>query len=333
MTSPEPPITIERPSDLPGSPMSAVIGWDQSCLTCGYNLRDLALRDACPECGTLVNIAIRRTRMVYQPVRWISRLRWGSLFGLIGVVLGSMLAAHVGLMIGMVFWGSSLWDLLWFWMPFVGSCGVASLALGLLLLSWGAPTGCRRNIIAERIVRVAAGLVLLAACTIAVASTVNWWYSLAPGTSSYGYVTMTSSFDAANGVAWFGLTLASPFLYFAGIAQLKAVARLIPSARCIRYLRWNFWLSIGFVVVFFLAYMSWVLIMMSSAMRASAAYQSNPNAPLPTDPWYDWIPAAIIMGYTAFWFIQSLVVFVTLHRALSRTLREAVRIQLTLAQR
>ena len=78
MAQEDQPITIDKPTDLPGAPMSAIIGFDFPCCFCGYNLNSLALSGTCPECGAAVNDALRGSRMQYQPLAWIQRLKIGA---------------------------------------------------------------------------------------------------------------------------------------------------------------------------------------------------------------------------------------------------------------
>lgn len=51
---------------------------DVVCLSCGYNLRGLSLRSACPECGTPMLQAVHGNYLRYSDPRWIQRLATGA---------------------------------------------------------------------------------------------------------------------------------------------------------------------------------------------------------------------------------------------------------------
>lgn len=309
--------------------MSSVIGWDQPCLICGYNLKHLALRDDCPECGTTVNFAIRRTRMVYQPIAWIRRLLLGATLALIGSALSVLLVISIAPTLA---FGSMLTMDYPFWFEFafpaIGALGFSVLASGMLLLSWGAPPGCKRRVVAEWMTRSASALVLLAAVVIAVL-TVLHWYEKTSATTAYGYITASSGYTYdVIAIAWILGTLAFPFMFFPGIVQLRLLADLVPSPRSVRRTWWTFWLAIGCIGAFMIAYTVQIMLIMQSSRAQMNAYNANPNGPYPDDPWFMHLPVYIMLAIVIGCIPQVCWMFFRLRRDLAVVAKEAVRLRL-----
>ena len=213
------PITIEKPSDLPGSPMSAVIGFDQPCGFCGYNIRSLALVGACPECGAKINDAIRGSRMRYQPIGWIRRLRFGAGMAFWGV-LGLMLVSIVWTVFATLDASSSnWWTPQWIWWTqlavFVGS--VEALAIGMILLSWSAPIRVRRKQLRAAVTRTSALCISISGPVMTMA-----------GVHSYLSTNSNSAVVMTGIITWVLIVIGAPLLYFFGLSQISVVAGLIP---------------------------------------------------------------------------------------------------------
>ena len=77
-TTPNQPITIEKPADLLGAPMSSLLGYDHPCIECDYNLRGLAIGASCPECNSPVTDSLKRRLLRYANPQYIRRLRSGA---------------------------------------------------------------------------------------------------------------------------------------------------------------------------------------------------------------------------------------------------------------
>ncbi len=77
-TTPNQPITIEKPADLPGAPMSSLLGYDHPCLECDYNLRGLAIGASCPECNSPVTDSLKKRLLRYADPQYIRKLRSGA---------------------------------------------------------------------------------------------------------------------------------------------------------------------------------------------------------------------------------------------------------------
>jgi len=328
MTHDAPPITLSKPSELPGSPMSSVIGWDQPCLVCGYNLKHLALRDSCPECGTTVNFAIRRTRLVYQPLPWIRRLRLGAMLALVGSVLSVLLILAMAPTLA---FGSMLSMDYPFWfgfaLPAIGALGVSLLASGMLLLSWGAPPGCKRRVLAERMTRSASALVLLAAVVIAMLTVIHRYEQISTS-NAYGYYSPSTGYTyGIIAIAWVLGILAFPFMFFPGIVQLRLLASLIPSPRSVRQTWWTFWLTIGNIGAFVIVYTVQIMLFVRSSRAQLAAYNANPNGPYPDDPWYEYLPLYIMLAIIIGSVLQVCWMFFRLRLDLSTVAAEAVKIR------
>ncbi len=322
-----PPITLEKPSQLPGAPMSALIGWDQACLICKYNLKHLALHESCPECGTPVNIAIRRSRMVYQPIVWIQRLLLGATVALVGAVMSIALVVYLGAISS--FTMNWTWDYpFWFEfaLPVIGSLGVGVLATGMLLISWGSPPGCKRRVVAEWITRCASALVLIAAITLAALTAFHWYQEQIGSGNQYGYSTVSAGYTyGVIGIAWVLCTIAFPFMFFAGIAQLRLLASLIPSSRSTRRIRWTFWLAIGGAGTLAVAFFVQIMLYMGAAQAQSNAYSANPNGPFPDDPWYIDLPTYFMALLAVGFVLQTCWMFFGLRRDLAKVVGEAAK--------
>jgi len=60
---------------------------DIACLQCGYDLRSLPIDSHCPECGTSVEVSLRRDNLAQSDPAYIRRLQIAALLSLFGVVL------------------------------------------------------------------------------------------------------------------------------------------------------------------------------------------------------------------------------------------------------
>lgn len=214
-----PPITINKPSQLPGSPMSSVIGFDHPCCFCGYNLRSLALNGHCPECGADVNLAIRGSRMAYQQPGWIRRLRFGSWLvfaGAVGLILlgiTSTLTTILSITDSIPFVDDWI-----FWAMLILLISMSeAVSVGLVMLSWSAPIQVRRKQLRAAITRTS-GLCIAITLPIFVILTIQSFNAMQP-----------STFVMVGGmISWVLIILGVPLLYFFGLAQLSSIASLIP---------------------------------------------------------------------------------------------------------
>jgi len=64
---------ISQPVPIP----SEAIDSDTPCRRCGYNLRGLFTDGQCPECGTLVRLALRQDLLEHSDPAWLDSLRHG----------------------------------------------------------------------------------------------------------------------------------------------------------------------------------------------------------------------------------------------------------------
>lgn len=76
---------------------------DVACRRCGYNLRGLDPSGRCPECGTPVGLSCHGDLLRFADPAWVetlgrgaSLILWGILFGLVGAILGTAVAAITG---------------------------------------------------------------------------------------------------------------------------------------------------------------------------------------------------------------------------------------------
>ncbi len=67
-----------------------------SCARCGYELRGLNPRGACPECGRMIIRSIRGNLLRYADADWVKMLRDGVLAVLIGTLCQALCSALLG---------------------------------------------------------------------------------------------------------------------------------------------------------------------------------------------------------------------------------------------
>jgi len=72
---------------------------DLPCQHCGYNLRTLALRGRCPECGTAVAESARDTRLCRADPRWVTTLADSALLLLTALSVGMFWLWLLGMLV------------------------------------------------------------------------------------------------------------------------------------------------------------------------------------------------------------------------------------------
>jgi len=83
-------------------PDAMTVRQDVSCIGCDYNLRTLAIKSLCPECGRPVADSLHRRLLVFANPRWLAEQRWVSLLtagALVAPVVIAALAA-IGITVG-----------------------------------------------------------------------------------------------------------------------------------------------------------------------------------------------------------------------------------------
>lgn len=65
---------MEPDTQQRGPPHISLIGWDCSCVTCGYNLRRMTRDTCCPECGTPVRLSLDGEKLSEADPIWLARV-------------------------------------------------------------------------------------------------------------------------------------------------------------------------------------------------------------------------------------------------------------------
>lgn len=110
-------------------PMAAALFGDLACVSCGYNLRGLSIRESCPECG----VAVRATILAVVDPRAEELATIGRPRLVAGMVL---LWAWSGFLASLMVWGMRLGDVVGIWQPVAWPmAGLAAAAVVLTVAS------------------------------------------------------------------------------------------------------------------------------------------------------------------------------------------------------
>ena len=294
------PTTIKKPTDLPGAPMSAIIGFDFPCCFCGYNLNSLALNGTCPECGAAVNDALRGSRMQYQPLAWIQRLKIGAQLVFWGNI-ALMLIIVVSISLAIYEYNSSTW-----WMPYwfelaigvVYLVAIEFIAIGMLMLSVSAPIRVRRKQFRARVSRTSS-LCMIIAIPLYVFIMIFSWNTFSPSS--------TAMIIAV--IAGVLIVIGCPLLYFFGLAQISMIASLIPwKMGSKRALTLQIYAPAAFVV-WMIVYLIFTTIIMSQMSQS------------PQNFTFDWIFFGLIPLVTVILALVGLTLSAGLFLGLSRQIK------------
>lgn len=148
---------------LPSTPFTDTVETDRPCLSCGYNLRTLAVSGVCPECGQPVLRSLQGKLLRFSAPDYVARLHTGVFLAQAGVIL--MLLLTIGLIFVVVLAASGPWglDIEGTFNALQAGAGMISL-IGWWLLSSPDPAfvGTDDGSTARKVVRVSVAVSLVA---------------------------------------------------------------------------------------------------------------------------------------------------------------------------
>jgi hypothetical protein len=234
------PRTIDKPADLPGAPMSSTLGFDHPCMSCGYNLRGLAIGADCPECASPVRESLRRKLLIHADPGYLRRLRSGARLITISVLMPIIgLFLLIPLAFVLLFLPPSVGEALETALPFA----YVALMLAFFVLGWirlttldpAMRSGSEPD--GERFACRALSIVLTA--------------TVATGILVLALVSNSQSGHTFSGILLGALVTLALFVFQfrLGIRQVKRLVHRIPSKGLPKYATAVYWVVMGAIVL------------------------------------------------------------------------------------
>lgn len=100
--------------ELTGGQHAGILSSDRACVSCGYNLKGLAVTGACPECGLSIEKSLRGDLLEYASPEYLAKLHRGVFLILSSIIAQVLITIMMFVVIGlMTFSGAGSRSLGW----------------------------------------------------------------------------------------------------------------------------------------------------------------------------------------------------------------------------